>query len=210
MQLVRSREEAEKLIRKAFGRGFSQYNAAANLKERIRKYHVGKTDLFDIVKGFLRIAYPPRHAVVAGRDRGYVYFQEFISGNDYDIRVIVIGGRAFAIKRMVREDDFRASGSGNILYEKINFDERTIKLSFEISEKLHTQCVAFDFVYQDVKPLLVEISYGFVKEVYDPCVGYWDRDLCWHQGTFNPYGWMVADMLCNKRFKRYARKNTVG
>jgi glutathione synthase/RimK-type ligase-like ATP-grasp enzyme len=199
VQLARTRSDGEKLISKAFGRGFSQYNAAANLKERVRKYCVGKTDLFDVLKGFARMAYPTRHAVVAGRDRGYVYFQEFVSGNDHDIRVIVIGDRAFAIKRMVRENDFRASGSGNILYKKKHFDEVTIRLAFNLAQRLYTQCVAFDFVYQDSKPLLVEISYCFVKEGYDPCVGYWDKDLNWHQGPFNPYGWMINNMIHDEK-----------
>ena len=36
VQLAHTKREAVKLIRKAFGRGFSQYNALGNLKERIR------------------------------------------------------------------------------------------------------------------------------------------------------------------------------
>lgn len=43
--------------------------------------------------------------------------------------------------------------------------------------------------------MIVEISYGFAKDAYDVCAGYWDRDLTWHNGTFNPYGWMVEDLL---------------
>jgi len=30
---------------------------------------------------------------------------------------------------------------------------------------------------------------------YDPCEGYWDKDLNWHEGAFNPYGWMVQLLL---------------
>ena len=120
-----------------------------------------------------------------------MYFQEFIVGNDFDIRVIVIGDKAFAIKRMVRNNDFRASGSGNIHYEKKNFDDITIKLSFLIAEKLQSQCIAFDYVYRDKQPMIVEISYGFSPVAYDPCVGYWDMAMKWHEGNFNPYGWMV-------------------
>jgi hypothetical protein len=41
----------------------------------------------------------------------------------------------------------------------------------------------------------LEISYGFVAEGYDPCEGYWDKDLTWHEGSFNPYGWMVDMMI---------------
>jgi glutathione synthase/RimK-type ligase-like ATP-grasp enzyme len=191
VRLAKTKSEAQHLINKAFWNGFSQYDAVGNLKERMRKYQLGKTELFDVLKGFIRILYPTRHAYIAGRDRGYIYFQEFIHENNYDIRVIVIGDKAFAIKRMVRDNDFRASGSGDIKYEKNNFDDATIQLSFELSDRLQSECVAFDYIYQNKKALLVEISYGFVKEVYDPCVGYWDKKMNWYQGPFNPYGWMV-------------------
>ena len=45
------------------------------------------------------------------------------------------------------------------------------------------------------KPKIVEISYGFSPEGYDPCPGYWDKNLTWHEGKFNPYGWMVEEVL---------------
>jgi glycosyltransferase involved in cell wall biosynthesis len=35
-------------------------------------------------------------------------------------QIIVIGDKAFGIKRMIRENDFRAPGSGMIKYEKDN------------------------------------------------------------------------------------------
>ena len=195
VRLAATKSEALQLIQRSFGYGFSQYDAVGNLKERIRKYQLGKTGLFDIVKGLIRFIYPTKYAVIAGRERGYIYFQEFIPGNDHDIRVIVVDDKAFAIKRMVRDNDFRASGSGDIKFEKNNFNDITIKLSFSIAQALHSQCIAFDYVYKDGAPFLVEISYGFAKEVYDKCVGYWDNELNWFAGTFNPYGWMVDTVL---------------
>lgn len=75
--------------------------------------------------------------------------QDFIPNNDHDIRVIVIGDKAFAIKRMVRKNDFRASGSGNILYDKLQFNVESFRLAFEINNKLHSQCTAMDFIYQN-------------------------------------------------------------
>jgi len=30
---------------------------------------------------------------------------------------------------------------------------------------------------------------------YDDCKGFWDRELNWHEGKFNPYGWMVDLMV---------------
>lgn len=195
VSLVATKERALKLIRKAFGNGYSQYLAWQNLNERVRKYRLGKTDMLDVFKGVIRLALPPKHALVAGKERGYVYFQKFIPDNDYDIRVIVIGNKAFAIKRMVRQNDFRASGSGHILYEKKHFDQDTIRLAFSLAEKLKSQCSAFDFVYENGSPLVVEVSYGFVPEGYDPCPGYWDKNMAWHEGRFNPYGWMVENLI---------------
>ena len=195
VRLVKSRHEAIRLIKTAFGSGFKQYEAWSNLKERYRKYRLGKMDLKNLTKGIIRLAYTTDYARVTGREQGYIYFQEFIPGNDHDIRVIVIGNKAFAIKRMVRENDFRASGSGSILYEKEYFEDETVRISFEVSEKLKAQCMAFDFVYLDGKPLIVEISYGFAQEGYDSCTGYWNNNLIWFPGKIHPQEWMVDFML---------------
>lgn len=195
VKLVYNKKQAKKLINKAFKKGFKQYDGWSNLKERYRKFRLGKTTLFNLVKGIARLVYTTDYDRVTGREKGYIYFQEFIPNNDSDIRIIVVGDKAFAIKRMVRENDFRASGSGTVLYEKEHFKDETVELSFQMAEKLNTQCAAFDFVYANGKTWVLEISYGFLKEVYDPCTGYWDRKLNWHEGQFDPYGWMVEDLI---------------
>jgi glutathione synthase/RimK-type ligase-like ATP-grasp enzyme len=195
VKLIRTKEQAVRLTHRAFGRGFPQYDSSGSLKERWRLYRKGKTTFRDILEGIARFVIPPPYARIKGRDRGYIYFQEYIANNDHDIRVIIIGDKAFAIKRMVRDNDFRASGSRNILYDKHLFNEKTIKLSFNLAEKLQTQCVAFDYVHDNGNPLLLEISYGFSPEGYEPCPGYWDNNLEWHEGKFNPYRWMVENLL---------------
>lgn len=195
VRLVKDYREAKRMVKKAFGRGFSQYDAAPNLAERWRKYREGLSTLLDVMKGVLRLGYTTDFDRVAGRERGYVYFQDFIPENDSDTRVIVIDGKAFAIKRMVRKNDFRASGSGLIKYGRENFDDQTIKLAFQIADKLNTQSVALDFVYNKGVEKLVEISYGFSKEAYHDCEGYWDRNLNWFEGKFNPQEWMVDAVM---------------
>jgi hypothetical protein len=72
------------------------------------------------------------------------------------------------------------------------FDERCVKIAFEITSKLDLQVGAFDFVFDENNvPLIVELSYGFVSHVYDPCVGYWDLNLVWHEGKTIKEEWMV-------------------
>jgi len=195
VQLVQSEIIARNLINRAFGKGFSQYDSFKNLAERYRKYRTGKTDIKDVLIGVARIFKTPAFSRIAGRQMGYIYFQDFIPNNDHDIRVIVIADRAFAIKRMVRKNDFRASGGGDIFYEKELFDENVIKLAFEINKKLKTQCLALDFIFDNDIPKVVEISFGFAMSGYDPCTGYWDNSLKWHPGKFNPYGWMIDSIL---------------
>ncbi|MFN3873600.1 MAG: RimK family alpha-L-glutamate ligase [Ignavibacterium sp.] len=195
VKLIKSKKEAIKVIKSAFGKGFKNYDKWGSVKERYRKWRLGKTSVLDLMKGLARLFIQPPFSATLGREKGYVYFQDFIPGNDHDIRVIVIGNKAFAIKRMVRKNDFRASGSGHIKFEKELFDPKVISLSFQIHKKLQSQCTAMDFVFDQSQPKVVEISYGFSPQAYDPCPGYWDEDLNWHDGPFDPYGWMIEEVL---------------
>lgn len=202
VKLVNSKSEAIKLINTAFGKGFRQYQPLTNLTERWRKYRSGLTDFYDVVKGVLRFYKEPEFSKTIGYERGYTYFQDFIPNNDFDIRVIVIGNKAFALKRMVREGDFKASGSGNMKYGKEEFDEKCIRIAFDTNTKLNAQCLAYDFVFDKNKnPLIVEISFGFAVEAYDPCPGYWDKDLNWHEGTFVPQDWIIQDLILQNKEK---------
>lgn len=199
VQLTKNATEAKKLTNKAFGNGFPAYDKWGNVKERFRKWRLGKTTFFDVIKGLVRLVNPPLYAKVMGKEINYIYFQEFVPNNDSDIRIIVIDGKAFGIKRMNRENDFRASGSGFILYDKKYIDERIVAAAFECHKKLKAQCIAYDYVMdENNSPLLIEISYGFANAGYDDCTGYWDEELNWYPGTFNPYGWMVELMLKNE------------
>jgi glutathione synthase/RimK-type ligase-like ATP-grasp enzyme len=195
VQLVNTKGEAKRLARKAFSKGFSQYNRVANLKDRWYKYRNGMTSSWNILKGLLRFFKQTDFAKVAGNENGYIYFQDYIPDNDFDIRVIVINGKAFAIKRLVREGDFRASGSGHILFEKDNFNENIISLSFDLADQINSQCLAIDYLLVNNTPMIVELSYGFTKEAYYKCEGFWDKELNWHEGDFDAQGWMVETLL---------------
>lgn len=196
VKLIKSESQARRIINRAFGKGFEQYDRIGGLKDRIKKYKVGIGTFFNVLKGVVRLINPPKYSKLLPREKGYVYFQEFIPNNNFDVRVIVIGNRAFAVKRYVRENDFRASGSGVKSYDKQEIDERCIKIAFDINKKLHSQSIGYDFVFdQDNNPLIVEIGYGFAIEFYDPCPGYWDLNMKWHQGNFIPQEWMVENLI---------------
>lgn len=199
VKLIKSSHEAVRLIRKAFGKGFPQFDKLGNLKERYRKYKEGKDNISGVFKGIARLFITPKFANFWGNEKGYVYFQEFIPNNTHDIRVIIVADKAFAIKRMVRENDFRASGSGNIVYKKEEIDIRCIQIAFEVNKKLRSQSIAFDFVFDEKgNPLIIELSYGFASKAYESCEGYWDANLHWYETSIQPQHWMVESMLVEK------------
>jgi hypothetical protein len=195
--LVKSKSHGKKLIRKAFGKGFSPLNRMSLFKDRI--WHLKRDKdlkaLFGIGKGLARLFVPTLFEKNTFRDQGYVYFQDFIPDNTFDIRIVVIGKRAFGIKRMVRENDFRASGSGSIRHAKQDIDMSCVKCSFEISQRIGSQCLAFDYVFDKKWPQLTEISYAFLQSGYKDCPGYWDENLCWHEQRFCPEWFMVEDFI---------------
>lgn len=203
VRIAKTRKDAEIFIRKAFGRGFKAKNRLSFFKERLWHFKRDRSlkSLLNISKGLARLVLPVEAERNFPRERNYAYFQDFIPHNDCDIRVIVIGKRAFAIKRMVRKGDFRASGSGHIIYDPSQIPKECVKIAFEISERLKSQCLAYDFVFDGYQPLVVEVSYSFAKKVYLPCPGYWTEQLEWVGGKFFPEFFMAEDFaeLCGTR-----------
>lgn len=195
VKLVRTKASAIKLVNKAFGKGFSQFDRLAHFKDRYNQFRSGKFALLGLAKSFGRLFISTEFAKLQPNEKGYVYFQEFMPNNSFDIRVIVIGDKAFALKRMTRKNDFRASGSGDIIYNKEQINENCIKIAFEVNQRIQSQSIAYDFVFDSKSdPLIVEISYGYAITAYDSCPGYWDSNLIWHEGQFNPQEWMVQEL----------------
>lgn len=197
VKLAHNKNEAIRLVKKALGKGFPQSSFRMMVSESWRKYKEGKISFVIVIKCiaayFLKADYNKKQQP----ERGYAYFQDFVPNNTFDVRICVVGNRAFALKRLVRKNDFRASGSGSIIYDKNQIDERCVKLAFETNEKLKMQSVAFDFVFdKENNPLIVEISYGYAVAAYDQCQGWWDREMNWHPGEcFDFCGWMVEDII---------------
>lgn len=198
VRLAHTEKEGRRLVKKAFGKGFPQYTFKTHVSEYFRKFREGKMTFYAFVKSIgAYILLPSDYHKLSSPERGYVYFQDFIPNNNFDIRVCIVDNKAFALKRMVRKGDFRASGSGNIVYDRNQIDERCVKIAFETNDKLKTQSIAFDIVFdKNNNPLIVEISYGYAVAAYDKCEGWWDREMNWHPGEcFDFCGWMVEEIV---------------
>lgn len=197
VRLVRSCAEAEDLCRQAFGPGFPSKPGYLNdARTRLRNTEGWKDFWAKLKRAPESIRSTLRYRRSAPRQRGYLLFQEFLAGNDFDTRVTVIGDRAFGAMRRNRPNDFRASGSGEAIFDPKQIDRRCVSIAFQVAEKLGTQSLAVDFLFDaEHEPRICEMSYCSVASpVYD-CPGYWDRDSRWHAGHFWPQDLILEDLL---------------
>lgn len=197
VKLVHTKRDAIKYIQRAFKNGFPVVDRKALLDDRFMEFrkHPGFSTFSGILKGMLRLFVPTKLEQINGREKGYIYFQEFIPNNLFDTRIFVIGNYAFGARRFVRENDFRASGSHNADCDPAHIDLRCVRLAFEITSALQSQCVAYDFIFQNGEPLITEISYASSIEVYREFPGYWDKDLNWYNQPFIEENFMIKDFI---------------
>jgi len=195
VRLAPSKREAKEIVKRAFGRGYSNFNAWGIFLDRYDHFRKGKESFFGVIKGIGHLLIPTPYARVAGREKGYAYFQDFIPDNTHDIRITYVANRVFALRRGVRKGDFRASGSGIQAHDISKIPLEAVEIGFEVSKKLGLQVGAYDFILDNGKPVIVEVSYGFGYDPQQFDFGYWDESLNWHEGKFNPYGWMVELVL---------------
>jgi hypothetical protein len=179
VQLIRSRAEGERIASLMFGHGiYASRPKNEPVGDRLRRLLTGNPNVFFQVH------------------KNYAYFQEFLPGNDHDIRITVIGGRAFGFIRYNRDNDFRASGSGKISYDLAKIPLEAVRVAHQISQRQGFQSMAYDFLYDKEGAVAIgEISYGYMDSAVHACPGHWDRDLNWHEGHVWPQDAHVDDFL---------------
>jgi glutathione synthase/RimK-type ligase-like ATP-grasp enzyme len=197
VKLVRNAEEAIALAKIAFNRGFKpvagyfdDFETKAKKKRPIGAVVATIRRMPQIIKK----KYKSNKAI--GRERGYIYFQEYIPENQYDIRIVVIGKRIFAYTRDVRKGDFRASGSGSFNYDQSRIQPECIKTAYEIAGKIGTQSLAFDFMTdRSGEPKIIEISYCFGTKGLNQCPGFFDGECRWYNEQIRAEDAILIDFL---------------
>lgn len=195
VRLIETRAQARQLVKKAFSYGFRQYHIWFTLQESIRKAKINEATWFDVLKSFARLFIRTDFEKFAGREKGYIYFQDFIPDNETDTRIVIIDGKAFGFKRLVRKNDFRASGSKQRILDRDQIDEDTLKISFSLAKSLRLQIVAIDYIYRNEEPLIVELSYGTMPSSYRLCEGYWDENLNFHKEPVDFGSWIIEKVI---------------
>nr|WP_218917939.1 hypothetical protein [Draconibacterium orientale] len=131
------------------------------------------------------------------KEKDYCSFQEFIPNAGYDLKIYVIGDKISFLARHTRKGDFRASGGGNLSYDKSLVPKNVLESAFETSDKLKLQCIGFDYVVDKStkKGKIIEMSFGFAHQALIGANGYWDRDLQWHNEPVNAPHEIIKNLL---------------
>ncbi|MBK8944272.1 MAG: hypothetical protein IPM32_03275 [Ignavibacteriae bacterium] len=180
--LIKEKSEALKLIRIMFNKGILPkfglpFKGKVKFKN-LESYFRNKAD--QLFLNNLRGIKP----FIWQKEKNYVLFQKFLPNNSFDTRVNIIGNKAFACRRFTRQNDFRASGSGNWDLNKDNIDLRCVETAFKISKELKFQSMAYDFLMdENGNPQVCEMSWTFPDDMEQ---GYWDENLNWHNFKFLP------------------------
>jgi hypothetical protein len=197
VRLVRDREEARALVRRAFAGGLTGAGILPSDAHLLLARAKARHDLVGVVRRLPKtLAQHWRNRRREPHERGYIYFQEFLPDNPFDVRVTVVGRRAFAFTRNVRPNDFRASGSGSIDYSRDRIDPECLRVAFRVAARLRLQSAAFDFVFdREHRPRVLEVSFGFIPKIVFDGPGYWDEDLRFTEGHFWPQDAMLDDLV---------------
>lgn len=194
---VNNKAQALAFIKRMFGRGVFPYTE----NEYKNKSMEGDKNFPSVIK---RIGYSFKYVIKKQMpplpwyyplQKDYIYFQKFLPDNPNDIRITVIGERAFGYIRYNRKGDFRASGSGNFNTDPKNIPIDAVRIAHDFAKKNNIQSVGIDFLLDNGKPLINEISYGFTSWMVHDVPGQWDRDLNWHEGNVWPQQAHVAEFI---------------
>jgi len=133
------------------------------------------------------------------------YWQAFVEGNERDLRLTVVGDKyAFVYHRRNRPNDFRASGSGLLDYER-EIPEALIRYCIGISKRMSFNSMAYDILFTKDDFVIVEMSYGYIDTLIYNTRGYYelvDDKLTFNKGHFWPQQiWIEWALLQHDREK---------
>ena len=140
----------------------------------------------DAARYIFKSQFPPLPAHYWKPEFGYIYFQEYLAGNEFDTRIYVIGDHAGALRRLNRPGDFRASGSNRPDYDQAAIDLRCIEIAFDISRRGGFISMAYDFLMKEGQPVVSEMGYTFGAELPKGIPGWYRSDLTYEHGKRSP------------------------
>lgn len=200
VRLVRNRQEASYYVDQLFKWGTVSlgYKPASKARLLLRRIRAAG----EIFKGRNPYGLTPYVEL----QHGYFLAQEFLPGNDFDVRVTIIGDRAFVFRRFNRPGDFRASGSGRVDWDPTQIGEDTVRFAYGVARRLGAQTVALDILRRGSERVIVELTLAYASYAVRDCPGHWilkgepeSGPLEWEKGSMLPADAIFIDFVAQVR-----------
>ncbi|MGH8232861.1 MAG: ATP-grasp domain-containing protein [Rhodanobacteraceae bacterium] len=200
VRLVHDRDEALFYVDELFGHGVIGlgYRPASRPRLLLRRLRA----VSEIARGLN----PFGPTAQAELEYGYFFAQEFLPGNDFDVRVTITGDRAFGFRRFNRPGDFRASGSGRIDWDPAQIGEAPVRFAYRVARQLGAQTVALDILRRSSEFVIVELTLAYASWAVRDCPGHWILkgepgmgELEWVEGRMHPEDAIFSDFVAEVR-----------
>lgn len=89
--------------------------------------------------------------------RNKFILQDFIPGLDGDFKVLIFANKYYVLKRGLKQDDFRASGSGIRVFQR-ELPDGLLKFAVNIFEKFDLPIISLDIAFNGVDFFLIEFQ----------------------------------------------------
>ena len=200
VKLIKSKSELLSYAKRMFGKGYNPspsifYKAKSNYSSS----KGNKNLMMSRIKRIPEFYRTWKNARQFPNEKGYVFLQEFIKNDGYDLKIAIVRDKLVYFARHIRKNDFRASGGGDIYYNNSLITKDIVDSAFKISDRLGFQCIGFDYVFDNSENIgkIVEMSYGFANNLIVQSNGYFDRKGIWHNEPLNAPEEILKNMLIN-------------
>ena len=123
----------------------------SNLKKISRSSNL-IIDLKDKLRSLRHPGYQPE-----SRHRNKFVLQDFIPGLDGDYKILIFADKYYVLKRGIKPEDFRASGSGIKLFEK-DIPNGILDFAREVFKKLNVPNLSLDIAFNGEEFFLIEFQ----------------------------------------------------
>ncbi len=198
VKMIKDFESGKKYAERMFSKGFSPAQSLGyKVYSKIQSTHDWST-FINRVKKIPNFLIARRYGKGMPIEKGYCYFQEFTPNDGFDLKIVVVGDKLSFLNRKVRKGDFRASGGGEIAYDRALMTKQLIKSAFSVADALRMQQVGFDYVIDSRtgEGKIIEMCFGFDADAIWECGGWFDRNFEWHDEPLN-----VQEEMLKKLFE---------
>lgn len=144
--------------------------------------------------------------VVYYRQKNYVYFQDYIKSDGYDIRIAVVGDRVFGFYRLIPSGDFRASGMHH--EEMKDLPAEAMKIARKVYKLFNSPQLIIDllhgadgkFYINEISPLCQMSTQAQLKVDGVPGAYVFDADEDYH---FEPGSYWVHELAIKEFFQNH-------